>query len=492
MRVIAGASPDRRRKGGYAPLGMALVLFGLIIAGVALAPNLILKINARKRDQETERLARVREGLVTAMQRTQVVPNASGWSTAAAGALGMDQTEVEQVFPDFAADTNIRRVLLIDPGIGASTLPFTQTVAGVSGSATNLLGASSRLLLVSNTKRSLTLPVTSGIPALSAFDAIWNWVYNPSTEAPPSGWPATWSGNGKFLHVERINLASLFHRLTMTQLGYSLNDSAISNVVTQVDVHTLRGAMLKVHSSDGVHRLSRVITKDAVFDLSAYANDGLPYVYYRFQQTSGGIVTNSGSLGVPGDGRITNGVGLGVTGPRPPAFPNFATNNFTADFDGSNDRVYTTNSLLNNLRAFTMAGWIYPDVNVANNRTGLWGQNDAIEFGFITTTTVQIWSSGGGSLTLTYPFPRREWHHLAATGDGTSMRIYFDGALAGISSYTTANYGSSVYTLNVGGDGVFDPPGSSSLFNGKIDEFVFYTNALTATEIATLSSGVIP
>ena len=471
---------------------MALVLFGLVIAGVMLAPNLILKINARKRDLETERLAHVREGLVTAMQRSQVVPAAAGWSTATAGALGMDQTEVEQVFPDFAADTNIRRILLIDPGLGASTLPFTQTVAGVSGSATNLLGASSRLLLVSNTKRSLTMPVTSGIPTLAVFDAIWNWVYNPSTEAPPAGWPASWNGNGEFLHVERINLASLFHRLTMTRLGYSLNESAISNVVSQVDVYTLRGAMLKVHSSDGVHRFSRVITKDALFDLSAYATNGLPYVYYRFQQSSGGIVTNSGSLGVPGDGRITNGLTLGIAGPRSPTFPNFATNNFAADFDGNNDRVYTTNSLLNNRTAFTMAGWIYPDVNVANSRTGLWGQNDAVEFGFISTTTVQVWSSSGGSLTLTYPYPIQQWHHLAATGDGTSMKIYFDGALAGTSSFTTANYGSSIYTFNVGGDGVFDPPGSSQFFNGKIDEVVFYTNALTATQIATLASGVIP
>lgn len=492
MRAIAGASRDRWRKGGYSTLGMALVLFGLVIVGIMLAPNLVLKINARKRDQETERLAQVREGLVTSMQRAQVVPAAAGWSAAAANALGMDQTQVEQVFPDFAADPNIRRILLIDPGIGASTLPFTQTVAGVTGPATNLLGSSSRLILVSNTKRSLIMPVTNGIPTLAAFDAIWNWVYDPSTKAPPSGWPASWNGNGQWLHVERINLASLFHRLTMTRLGYSLNDSVLSNVTSLVNIHTLRGAMLKVHSSDGVHRLSRVITKDAVFDLSAYASNGLPYLYYRFQQASGGIATNSGSLGIPGNGRITNGVGLGVAGPRPPGFPNFVTNNFTGDFDGNNDRVYTTNSLLSNLRAFTLACWIYPDVNVANNRTGLIGQNDAVELGFISATTIQIWSSGGGVLSLTYPYPIQQWHHIAAIGDGSSMRLYFDGALAGTASYTTANYGSSTYTFNVGGDGVFDPPGSSELFNGKIDEVVFYTNALTAPQIATLASGVIP
>ena len=333
MKVIAGAFRDRRRKGGYASLGMVLVLFGLIIAGVMLAPNLVLKINTRNRDQETQRLARIREGLVTSMQGTQVVPAASGWSAAAATALGMDQTEVDQVFPAFASDTNIRRIMLIDPGLGATILPYTQTVAGVSGSATNLLGASSRLMLVSNTKRSLTLPVTNGIPALASFDAVWNWVYDPSTKAPPSGWPASWNGNGEFLHVERVNLASLFHQLTMTRLAYSLNGSALSNVISQVNVYTLRGALLKIHSSDATHRFSRVINKDVVFDLSAYSN-APPLVYYKFQQSSGSLVTNSGSLGVPGNGRITNGLILGIAGPQPPSFPNFATNNFGADFDG--------------------------------------------------------------------------------------------------------------------------------------------------------------
>ena len=55
MRVIAGASPDdRRRKGGYTSLGAALVLFGLLIAGIMLAPNLVLKINARKDELDLE------------------------------------------------------------------------------------------------------------------------------------------------------------------------------------------------------------------------------------------------------------------------------------------------------------------------------------------------------------------------------------------------------------------------------------------------------
>jgi hypothetical protein len=272
MRAIAGAFLERRREAGYSSLGLALVLFGLITAGVMLAPNLVLKIAARHRDQETQRLARIREGLVASIEQTQSIPSAAGWSAAAAAALGMDQTQVEQVFSEFPSDPNIRRVLLIDPSVGASTLPFTQTVAGVSGFATNLHGPSSRLMLVSNTKRRLAMPVTSGMPPAADFNAIWNWVYDAATEAPPAGWPANWNGCGKFLHVERINLASLFHRTTMTRLAYSLNGSAPSNVTSQVNVHALRGALLKLYTRDGTHRLSRVITKDAVFDFCADAN----------------------------------------------------------------------------------------------------------------------------------------------------------------------------------------------------------------------------
>jgi hypothetical protein len=307
MRAIAGASRDRRRKGGYSTLGLALVLFGLVIVGVMLAPNLVLKINARKRDHESERLALIREGLVTAMQRAQVVPAAAGWSMATAGALGMDQTEVEQTWPDFASDTNIRRILLIDPGLGANTLPFTQTVAGVSGPATNLLGASSRLMLVSNTKRSLTMPVTNGIPTLAAFDAIWNWVYHPSTKAPPSGWPASWNGNGDWLHVERINLASLFHRVTLENLQYSLNGSSLSNVTTQINGYFLRNGLLKVHHADGVLLQARVILHDDTFRLPSASTSNIYYM------TGNGIPTDTD--GIP-TAQLTNPAPTATTLPN--------------------------------------------------------------------------------------------------------------------------------------------------------------------------------
>jgi hypothetical protein len=482
MRAIAGAFLERRCEAAYTSLGLALVLFGLIIAAVMLAPNLVLKIVARHRDQEAQRLARVREGLVAAMEQAQVVPNASGWSAAASAALGMDQTQVEQVFPDFASDTNIRRILLIDPGLGASTLPFTQTVAGVSGSATNLLGASSRLMLVSNTKRSLAMPIANGMPPAADFNAIWNWVYDASTEAPPAGWPASWNGYGKFLHVERINLASLFYRITMTRLGYSLNGSALSNVTSQVNVHALRGALLKVHSSDGTHRFTRVITKDAVFDLSAYTN-GLPLLYYSFSESSGVVATNSGTLGASANGLYTNGVTLGAAGPRAPAFSGYSSNNTAASFDGANDYVKGTNGLLNNFNGFTLAGWIKPTANNFNN-TDLFGQVGVVGIYFDPSAKLTI-QHGSKKAFYQYPYGKDEWHHVAATGDGASLRLYLDGLLIDTGSDATATYGTSANAFCVGAN----VSSAGNYFPGLIDEVIVYDRALTDAEIMLLYQG---
>jgi hypothetical protein len=482
MRAIAGAFLERRREAGYSSLGMALVLFGLIIAGVMLAPNLVLKIVARNRDQETQRLARVREGLVASMEQTQVVPDAGGWSAAAAAALGLDQTQVEQVFPEFPSDANIRRVLLIDPGVGASTLPFTQTVAGVSGSATNLLGASSRLMLVSNTKRSLAIPVASGMPPATDFNAIWNWVYDASTDAPPAGWPASWNGYGRFLHVERINLGSLFYRITMTRLGYSLNGSTMSNVTSQVDVHALRGALLKVHSSDGVHRFSRVITKDAMFDLSAYTN-ALPLLYFAFSETSGPVATNSGSLGASANGLYTNGVILGLAGPRPPTFSGYSSNNSAASFDGANDYVKGTNGLLNDFSAFTLAGWIKPSVNTFNN-TDLFGQIGVVGIFFDPSAKLTVQHAAKKAF-YQYPYGKDEWHHVTATGDGANLRLYVDGILIDVGSDATTTYGSSATAFCVGAN----VSGTGHYFPGVIDEVVVYDRALTDAEITLLYQG---
>src|SRR6266545_3156353 len=222
MRATAGASPERGRalkrelqpRAGSAGLMIVFVLAGLVIAGVLIAPNLVIKVTARKRSAEEAALVRIHDGLIKSIERFQTIPSATNWSAAVAPVIGMDQTGVTQVYPAFAGDANTSRIFLIDPGLPGSLLPYTQGSAGLTGPQTALLGGSARVMLVSNTKRSLTLPVTSGTPGSNVFDALWNWAYDATTEAPPAGWPAEWTANGRFLHVKRLNLPNEFHRVT--------------------------------------------------------------------------------------------------------------------------------------------------------------------------------------------------------------------------------------------------------------------------------------
>ena len=221
MRAIAGAFRRSRascsslKQGGYAALVYVFVVFGLVSVGILFAPNLLPKLLENKREIEEQRLTRVGRAFEESVQRTLMIPGQKNWSTQVMAFAGMDQTEVEQTDPAFAGDPNLTRVYLIDPGLSGSLLPYVESDNGLSRSQTNLVGPAARVMIVSNTKRGLILPISSGLAAsTTAFENIWNWTYDPQTKAPPAVWPREWNGNGNFLHVLRLNLANSFQHVT--------------------------------------------------------------------------------------------------------------------------------------------------------------------------------------------------------------------------------------------------------------------------------------
>lgn len=207
-----------------------------------------------------------------------------------------------------------------------------------------------------------------------------------------------------------------------------------------------------------------------------------PVCYWRFSESAGATIANSGSLGASANG-IVNGATLGVEGPRPPQYTGFEQNN-TAIRVGSGTRyISSASGLMNNKNAFTFSGWIKPTAT-QTDRTGLWGQNDCIEFGFITGSQIQIWTPNGGSAAASYSFPINEWHHVVAVGDGGSLKIFYDGVLQVTGGSATANYGSSSYAFNIGGGGIFDTSGNQ--FVGDIDEVAVWYRALSDAEVLQL------
>ncbi len=209
-----------------------------------------------------------------------------------------------------------------------------------------------------------------------------------------------------------------------------------------------------------------------------------PVAYWRLNETNGPTALNLGSGGVSDGGGYLGAIGLGGSGPRPPQFSSFEPDNAAPTFDGTSASVNGPFELMNNLPAFTIAGWIYPTA-AQNGRTGLFGQNDVVEFGFSDASTIQVWTPVGG-VTTPYPFPNNQWHYLTAVGGNGQLALYFDGNLAASTPISAANFGESAFDFNIGGGGVFDPTGN--YFKGQIDEVAVWFRALAANEIATLLS----
>ena len=79
--------------------------------------------------------------------------------------------------------------------------------------------------------------------------------------------------------------------------------------------------------------------------------------------------------------------------------------------------------------------------------------------------------------------PIGEWTHLAATYDGQSMKVYYNGAVAGQQA-STGQMGVSDGTLTIGTKHETAPAGDE--YNGMLDDVRIYNRALSASEIIAL------
>ncbi len=112
------------------------------------------------------------------------------------------------------------------------------------------------------------------------------------------------------------------------------------------------------------------------------------------------------------------------------------------------------------------------------------GSNSAIQLGFRGSSLI-AWSWGGGTLISTTAINDSNWHHAVYTYDGTTDKIYVDGALqaSGTSTHQTASV-TAAYL------GTYN--GSAELFAGSLDDVRVYNRAISAAEVAILAAGSSP
>lgn len=256
MKANPNSTPVSR---GFSLMEMIGVIAIMAIAAAIIMPNMAQRISRANGEKEDKILDVLGDGVMRYVQTQQTIPGANTWISSVASMTGLTINEVRRVLPN---DSSTARVYLIHPSFTPSSTSggtFADPLWTQGGSGASTV-TNPRILILSVHKPGLTLPVSSGkASSASAFDAIWDWVFNPATKAPPSGWSSSWNGNGEYLHVERINLTPLFHRVTISNSeypdvvpSYSVGSGSRTDFdsAAAIDAYFLANSLLRFYKDD--------------------------------------------------------------------------------------------------------------------------------------------------------------------------------------------------------------------------------------------------
>ena len=181
---------------------------------------------------------------------------------------------------------------------------------------------------------------------------------------------------------------------------------------------------------------------------------------YSFNQGNGGTALDASDNG-------NNGTISGATWTSQGRYGN------ALSFDGVSNLVRASNVTLGS--AFTIMAWIYSPTNAQYETIVTVGTNRD----FYLRSGVIAFYDGSTERPFGSKISRNVWHHVALVSDGSTLRVYLDGAPRGTPQ--ALSLGSITGVLQVGalpvGSGNYD------FFGGRIDEVRVYSRALTQAEV---------
>src|SRR5262249_16709960 len=132
----------------------------------------------------------------------------------------------------------------------------------------------------------------------------------------------------------------------------------------------------------------------------------------------------------------------------------------------------------------TLEAWLMPTATSSAWRDAIYKGNDNYYLEATSTTSsrpVEGGTFGGANanVTGTAALATNTWTYLAATYDGSTLRLYVNGTQVATLAKTGA-IATSTNQLQIGGDSIY-----GQFFKGTIDEVRVYNVALTAAQIQT-------
>ncbi|MBI4583047.1 MAG: LamG domain-containing protein [Planctomycetes bacterium] len=192
---------------------------------------------------------------------------------------------------------------------------------------------------------------------------------------------------------------------------------------------------------------------------------------YSFDEGTGTSVSDASS----------NGNGGSISGA---AWTNLGKFGNALLFDGINDVVVVNDSnSLDLSAAMTLEAWVYPTAALSGWKCVLQKEVDTyfLHANSHTNKPAAGITTGGSVryIMVGSALPANAWSHLAATYDGSRLRLYVNGVEKG-SAAQAGGINPSSTPLRLGGNTYGD-----EFFPGRIDEVRIYNRALTAAEIQT-------
>ncbi|MFP5365198.1 MAG: DUF4082 domain-containing protein [Thermoleophilia bacterium] len=197
-----------------------------------------------------------------------------------------------------------------------------------------------------------------------------------------------------------------------------------------------------------------------------------PVASYGFEEAAGtSIIDGSG----PNDGTLENGVARSDAGRFGRALNFDATDDIATVPDSASLQLST---------GMTLEAWVRPTA-VTDWRTVVFKEaGGGLAYALYSNDdqdhpSTRVNLSGDTGAAGTSDLPPNAWSHLAATYDGTTLRLFVDGTQVG-STAVAYEIAQGAGPLTFGANNVF----ASERFRGLIDEVRVYNRALTAAEIA--------
>jgi hypothetical protein len=225
--------------------------------------------------------------------------------------------------------------------------------------------------------------------------------------------------------------------------------------------------------SNASWRLSAVVcllTLVTFLGVAPAAAQSNPVAAYNFNETTG-----TSAADVTGNGRT--GTVSGATWTTAGRFGG------ALSFDGVNDRVnIADHALLDLTTGMTLEAWIYP-TSMSGYRTVILKERPSeLTYALYASEGLSrpaAWIATGLQVHTPSPsaLPLNTWSHLAATFDGSVLRLFVNGSQVSAQTHTGSIL-VSASPLRIGGNAIW-----GEYFAGRIDEVRIYARALSATEI---------